>query len=89
MGSCICDNCYHLKEEKTEEGIVESCPFGFPSENCQTCDKEECDLTCEHMDPICETIVICTRCGKRMSIYSKPEEGPYFCPECYFEKSCD
>jgi len=87
MGICICDNCYHLKEEENEDGsIFCSCEYGFPSEECDTCEKEECDLTCEHLDPISETTVHCSRCGKAMSIYSKQEDGPYFCMDCYLKE---
>lgn len=87
MGKCICDNCYNLKEEKNEEGSVFlSCEFGFPSEDCEDCKKEECDVTCEHLDPILETIVKCSRCGKSISIFSKPDEGPYFCMDCYLKE---
>jgi len=87
MGICICDNCYHLKEEENEDGsILCSCEYGFPSEECETCEKEECDITCENFDPISETTVQCSRCGKTMNIFSKPEDGPYFCMDCYLKE---
>ncbi len=87
MGTCICDNCYHLKEEEQNGGVVLcSCEYGFPDDKCENCDgADSCDLTCEFFDEISETKVVCAKCGKEISIYSKPEDGPYYCANCYLE----
>ena len=72
--SCICNQCENLKiifEENNLEGeMVESCEFGFPSEDCHDCETHTCTLTCIHYnesisDEVFETTE-CTSCGKSL-----------------------
>ncbi len=55
MIKCVCHDCMHLKSvvcetDLPQESIEETCDFGFPSEDCITCELEGCTLTCDHYE---------------------------------------
>lgn len=92
MKNCICDLCANLKPSIDEEtGKVEfyECEFDFPSENCEGCELEGCDCTCENFTNRHEEevfIVKCESCGKELKQHGKgQEEGKIFCMECFLK----
>ena len=93
MGECICNSCKNLKAVVSDEGLQGEyeCRFGFPSENCRSCNEEECQETCVHYeaddDEDLFVSVKCSSCGKEMTQSSdNAEEGQVFCIDCYLKK---
>lgn len=94
MPKCVCDQCANLKPVIDEEsGRVEEyeCEFGFPGDDCENCDKEECEYTCDNFsgrEEEKEFIVKCQGCGKELIQHGKSqEEGPVFCIDCFLKRS--
>lgn len=94
MNKCICEQCANLKPIIDEDsGKVEQyeCEFGFPSEDCLDCEKDECDYTCESFADREEDkvyFVKCSDCGKELKQHGKnKEEGNVFCMECFFKNN--
>ncbi len=96
MSECICGSCKHLKSiidesDLDQNGISETCEFGFPSEDCTTCELEGCDLTCEHYEEDQEEanfmISKCSKCGQEIKhMTNSSDEGETFCVTCYLNK---
>ena len=95
MSSCICSTCKNLKSVADEEdiegnGIIESCEFGFPSEDCETCELEGCELTCDHYvsDMGAEDFIMttCAKCGVSLRLMANRQDGEVYCIDCYLQK---
>lgn len=92
MGECICSSCKNLKSIFNEEGESDSCEcvYGFPSENCNDCETDVCDLTCENYisdeEPDTPVIMQCCTCGRELvQVCSNSEEGRIQCIDCYLK----
>ena len=95
MNDCICSSCKNLKslidENENDNGITETCEFGFPSEDCIRCEVDQCDLTCAHYEQEqevdCVTTSKCSKCGMEIKHISKDQEvGEIYCVACYLSK---
>ncbi|MBF4695564.1 hypothetical protein [Fusibacter ferrireducens] len=96
MSECICSSCKHLKSiidegDHDQNEISETCEFGFPSEDCATCELEGCDLTCENYEKVPEEsgfmMSKCSKCGQEIKHMStNHDEGEIFCVTCYLNK---
>lgn len=85
---CICSNCRNLKSVLNEEtGEIEfECKYGFPSDECANCDRDDCEITCEHYEENDEepVIVYCSRCGRELKkVVRDDEEGEILCIDCF------
>lgn len=94
MHECICSSCRNLKGIADENGAVEifECIYGYPSENCDTCEISECELSCNHYisdEEQTEPIVVqCATCGKELhQVCGNDEEGSVQCIDCYLKDS--
>lgn len=92
MTQCICSGCTNLKSVLNEQGVIElyECEFGFPSEACENCEEEECDLTCIHYssdsDKVQPRILKCKGCGRELEqVCRDGEEGEVYCVDCYLK----
>lgn len=93
MGDCICSGCKNLKrviDEDSEEEVYK-CEFGYPSDRCEECEEEECDITCsryeEESDEEDFIVVSCKGCGKELKkAYQDADEGDVFCIDCYLKE---
>lgn len=89
MSECICNSCMNLKGIMDDTGAVEQyeCEFGYPSEKCEDCDGEGCDVTCEKYE--CDDLemplkVKCAKCGKELDqLCGDAGEGETYCTGCY------
>ncbi len=96
MNECICSTCKNLKSvidenENEDNGITETCEFGFPSEACITCEADHCELSCAHYEKEIESECVktskCSKCGIELNHISKDQEnGEIFCLTCYLSK---
>lgn len=96
MNECICSSCKNLKSiidenENEINGITETCEFGFPSDECITCEVDQCELTCGHYEQEqafdCVNTSKCSKCGVELNHISKDQEaGQVFCVTCYLNK---
>ncbi|HOM03042.1 MAG TPA: hypothetical protein PLH43_09470 [Acetivibrio sp.] len=94
MAECICNGCRNLKRLIDDEGKeTYECSFGFPSDKCEECDEEECDIVCdnyeEDSDEADYILVTCKDCGrelKKMYNDSNEPEGEVFCIDCYLKR---
>ncbi|MCX7710610.1 MAG: hypothetical protein N2484_12285 [Clostridia bacterium] len=94
MSECICSSCRNLKGVLNDQGAVENyvCEFGFPSDTCEDCEENECDLTCSQY--VCDeeeaapVIVACSGCGKELKqVCGDGDEGEVYCFDCYLRKN--
>lgn len=92
MGECICTSCKNLKSVIDEEGADGGyeCIHGFPSEACNECGTDECELTCGYYisdeEPDTPVILKCSACGKELvQVCSNSEEGRVQCIDCYLK----
>ena len=92
MAECICSSCRNLKGIMNEEGAVEEydCEFGFPSDECFSCETGECGLACSHF--LCDDgqeepkVLKCKACGRELSqVCSDDGEGEVYCLDCYLK----
>lgn len=91
MGECICNSCMNLKKLVNEEAnqVDYICEFGFPSENCEDCEGEECNVTeCSHYIEDKEVEIVrkvhCKSCGMELQqMYAYEGDGEVFCINCY------
>lgn len=93
MSECICNSCKNLKGIIDENGIAGEyeCKYGFPSDNCSSCEQDECELNCDNyiFDDEEEKIIIskCKKCGKELKrVCSNDEDGEVYCVTCFLEK---
>lgn len=96
MSECICSSCKHLKSiidegHQGQNEISETCEFGFPSEDCEACELEGCDLTCEDYEKVQEEdnfmMSKCSKCGQEIKhMANSSDEGEIFCVTCYLNK---
>lgn len=92
MNECICSSCKNLKcniPDETENVSYE-CEFGFPSENCISCEGTGCDIDCSHYENDEDEEVIitvnCKKCGKELKkAFVDDAEGDILCVDCYLE----
>ena len=91
MSECICSSCKNLKNIIDEESGIEECEceFGFPSDQCEECEVDECDITCEHFEEMEEIVPIkveCSKCGKILEkLHGDDDGGDVYCMDCYLE----
>lgn len=92
MSECICNSCKNLKGIIDDNGLTEEyeCEFGFPSDDCSDCEKNECELTCNHY--ICDDeqdesrIVKCKGCAKEIEqVSGDDDDGDVYCFDCYLK----
>lgn len=93
MGDCVCSGCKNLKRIMDGDNGEENyeCKFGFPSDKCEQCEEEDCDITClnyeEDNDEVNFIAVNCKSCGKELKkIHTDDPEGEVFCVDCYLER---
>lgn len=92
MSECICLSCKHLKTvlDEKEDGLVETCEFGFPSEGCLDCELDSCDLVCAHFEAEAaeaeEVMTSCVLCGKSLVLVKGMDTENNYCLECYLNK---
>lgn len=95
MQTCICSSCKNLKsvidENDEENGIVETCEFDFPSEDCSECELDGCALTCEHYssDQADESFILvkCRNCDTELKVSTRNDENAeVYCVSCYLSK---
>jgi len=95
MQVCICSSCKNLKsvidEEDAENGIIETCDYDFPSEDCSECELDGCDLTCDHYNSDQEdasiVVVKCRNCGTELKVASRNDlSAEVYCVSCYLSK---
>lgn len=94
MSECICNSCYNLKKQINEDTSESEyvCKFGFPSEKCNECEGEECNITeCCHFTEDKENeelkAVFCKGCGKEMmQACEDGSDGEVYCVNCYLDK---
>ncbi len=98
MNECICSSCKNLKSFIDEKGtesnsVVEGCDYGFPSDSCEDCALEGCELTCTHYEKDQEEVeqfIIknCAKCNVELKVTSsKADFGDVFCVTCYLSKN--
>lgn len=97
MNGCVCGTCKNLKSiidenEEVENSINEICEFGFPSEDCYTCELDGCELTCAHYenDVVVDAFIVtsCKKCGKEIKLMAKnKDDADQFCITCYLNKA--
>lgn len=94
MRECICNSCRNLKGIIDENGAVEAyeCSYGYPSDDCNTCETGECELTCTNYindENEQEMVVVrCATCGRELhKMCSDDEEGRYQCIDCFLKES--
>ena len=92
MRDCICSSCRNLKGVMDENGAVEvfECVYGYPSEECNTCETGECELECSnYIEDKDEMVVVkCATCGKELhKMCSGDEEGIFQCIDCFLKDS--
>lgn len=93
MSECICNSCKHLKQRINEESsdIEYVCKFGFPSDKCEVCEGEQCNITeCGHYMAYKEDVsvkeVYCKNCGIKLEqMYEDEVDGDIFCVNCYLD----
>lgn len=89
MNQCICSSCRNLKCSlpDEEEDIFFECEFGFPSDECEACETNECDRSCSHYESDDEEIILtikCKKCGKELKkAFKDDSEGDILCVDCY------
>ena len=90
MGECVCGSCRNLKGVTDENGAVEifECVYGYPAEDCDTCETGECELACDHYISDEEQgelfVVQCANCGKELhQVCNNDENGKVHCIDCY------
>ncbi len=100
MSECICSSCKNLKSVISESMISENdtdkngiaeeyvCEYGFPSEDCEVCEEDTCELTCDNFvsDVSEDSFVLskCTKCGKELKLVpNNDEDGEVYCVTCY------
>lgn len=92
MHECICNGCRNLKGVVDENGAIEEyeCEFGYPAEDCGTCETGECELFCNHYvsdeEEAEPSVVKCATCGRELrQACSNDEEGSVQCIDCYLK----
>ncbi|MBC7765388.1 MAG: hypothetical protein H7Y41_02800 [Hyphomonadaceae bacterium] len=91
MAECICDLCKNLKSEpdKEEGSLLLSCEYGFPSDDCDDCEGDGCEATCENFEAV-ETPELstakCCVCGKELTTSSDNEDETVYCLDCYLKR---
>lgn len=92
MRECICSSCRNLKGVVDENGAIDvfECVYGYPSDECNTCETGECELVCsnyindEEQDKL--VVVQCETCGKELhKMCGNDEEGRVQCIDCFFK----
>jgi len=91
MSDCICNSCKNLKQYIDEESneMEYKCKFGYPSEKCELCEGEQCDITeCSHYIEDKEDVAVrkvhCKGCGIELEqMYEDEVDGDVFCINCY------
>jgi hypothetical protein len=93
MKECICSTCVNLLEIVNEQGPTGDfeCEHGYPGEQCESCETQECDLECKFYksEDEAETLVTvqCKICGKSMQgMAADGDDGDVFCIDCYLKK---
>ncbi|GAE88574.1 hypothetical protein [Acetivibrio straminisolvens] len=94
MVECICSGCRNLKRLIDDDGKeTYECSFGFPSDKCEDCQEEECDIVCNNYEEDSVEadyiLVSCKNCGKELKkMYNDSDdpEGEIFCVECYLKR---
>jgi hypothetical protein len=96
MAECICSSCKNLKSiadenESKDNEIYETCEFGFPSEACEACLLDGCELTCDQYekDTIEEVFVTkkCIACNTVLKyVASDSDTDKVYCVSCYLSK---
>lgn len=93
MNECICSSCKNLKCNLPDEaeGASFECEFGFPSDNCETCEINDCEIDCSHYekdkDEESFITVHCKKCGKELEkAFEDDTEGDIMCISCYLEE---
>ena len=97
MSECICNSCKNLKQQLKEEtnAVDYLCKFGYPSERCEECEGEECNITeCSHYieDKEDETVkkVQCKGCGRELQQVCEDDiDGEVYCIKCYLDSKED
>lgn len=93
MSNCICNSCKNLKQQIIEESddIEYVCKFGYPSDKCEICEGEQCDIVeCSHYVEDKEEVSVrevhCKGCGKELrQMYDDEVDGDVFCIDCYLK----
>jgi hypothetical protein len=82
----------NLKGIVEEDGAIEEfeCVYGYPSEECESCETGECELSCSHYVPDGEeaepVFVKCSVCGKELrQVCSNGEAGDVQCIDCFLK----
>ena len=94
MNECICSSCRNLKGVADDNGAIEEfeCIYGYPSEECDTCETGECESTCSHYlsddEQLSQITVKCSVCGKELQqVCSNDEAGSVQCIDCFLKNS--
>jgi len=91
MSNCVCSRCINLKQYINEESdkLEYVCKFGYPSEECEDCEGEQCSITeCSHYIEDKEDMTVrkvyCKGCGIELhQMYEDEADGDVFCVSCY------
>lgn len=102
MRECICSQCKNLKSVSVQpdinaddnnsvsQEITYECEYGYPDEQCETCETDECELTCEHFIPeqVDADLVKrqCASCGKELLLHDDDNDGDVYCFDCYLKR---
>ncbi|GAB6110208.1 hypothetical protein [Fusibacter bizertensis] len=97
MSECICSSCKNLKsvidENDIEDNRIEEvCEFGFPADDCSSCELDGCELTCSHYvvdeaDSIRVITKNCAICNTELEVVAgSVDEADVYCVSCYLTK---